>query len=65
MGYDLNRNWNQVSPWSHPTLNAIKNYLIDLDASKSVDMDMIIDLHAHASLMGAFIYGNSYDDVYR
>ena len=34
MGYDLNRHWNQVSPWSHPTLNAVKNYLLDLDASK-------------------------------
>lgn len=34
MGYDLNRHWNQVSPWSHPTLHTIKNVLIDLDASK-------------------------------
>ena len=29
------------------------------------DLDMVIDLHAHSSLSGAFIYGNSYDDVYR
>ncbi|OXA52511.1 Cytosolic carboxypeptidase 6 [Folsomia candida] len=65
MGYDLNRHWNQVSPWSHPTLHTIKNVLIDLDASKTIDLDMVIDLHAHASLMGCFIYGNAYDDVYR
>lgn len=28
-------------------------------------MDFVFDIHAHNSLHGAFIYGNSYDDVYR
>ncbi|CAG7659346.1 unnamed protein product [Allacma fusca] len=65
MGYDLNRHWNQVSPWSHPTLHAIKNFLLEMDASKTLELDMVIDMHAHSSLMGTFIYGNSYDDVYR
>lgn len=32
---------------------------------QSLDLDMVIDIHAHASLMGTFIYGNAYDDVYR
>jgi hypothetical protein len=26
---------------------------------------MIIDIHSHASLLGLFIVGNAYDDVYR
>ena len=26
---------------------------------------MVVDLHSHSSLMGLFVYGNSYDDVYR
>ncbi|CAL8082537.1 unnamed protein product [Orchesella dallaii] len=65
MGYDLNRQWNQISPWAHPTLSALRNYLIELDSSKTVELDMVIDLHAHTSLMSAFIHGNAYDDVYR
>lgn len=30
-----------------------------------MELDMVIDLHAHSSLMGSFIHGNAYDDVYR
>ena len=26
---------------------------------------MVIDIHSHVSLLGLFIVGNSYDDVYR
>ncbi|GIY90422.1 uncharacterized protein CEXT_552191 [Caerostris extrusa] len=26
---------------------------------------MYLDLHAHTGLLGAFVYGNSYTDVYR
>lgn len=28
-------------------------------------MDFVVDLHAHTSLKGCFIYGNTYEDVYR
>lgn len=28
-------------------------------------IDFVIDLHANSSLHGCFIYGNTYDDVYR
>ena len=28
-------------------------------------LDMVLDIHAHTALTGLFIYGNSYDDVYR
>jgi len=34
MGYDLNRHWNEVSSWSHPTLFSLKNYILQLDASQ-------------------------------
>ena len=27
--------------------------------------DLVLDIHAHTALTGLFIYGNSYDDVYR
>lgn len=29
------------------------------------EMDMYLDLHAHTGLLGAFVYGNTYSDVYR
>ncbi len=28
-------------------------------------LDLVIDIHSHVSLLGLFIVGNSYDDVYR
>ncbi len=30
-----------------------------------LELDTVVDLHSHSSLMGLFVYGNSYDDVYR
>ena len=30
-----------------------------------VQQDLILDIHAHASLLGTFVVGNAYDDVYR
>ncbi|XP_068082108.1 cytosolic carboxypeptidase 6 [Anabrus simplex] len=65
MGFDLNRSWHQISRWAHPTLHAVHDLLTELDASKETELDMVIDLHAHSSLQGVFIYGNTYDDVYR
>ena len=65
MGYDLNRQWNQVSTYAHPTIAAIKTHLLQVAANKTLELDMVLDLHAHSSLLGSFIYGNSYDDVYR
>ena len=29
------------------------------------ELDMVLDIHAHTALTGLFVYGNSYDDVYR
>lgn len=37
---------------------------LPLSLQKSV-LDMFVDIHAHSSLLGCFIYGNMYDDVYR
>jgi len=30
-----------------------------------MELDFVLDLHAHSSLHGVFVYGNTYDDVYR
>lgn len=65
VGHDLNRSWNHISPFLHPTLQATLKMLRELSSSECYQIDFVIDIHAHNSLTGAFIYGNTYDDVYR
>nr|XP_018914679.1 PREDICTED: cytosolic carboxypeptidase 6 [Bemisia tabaci] len=65
MGIDLNRAWHQVSEWIHPTLHATLSFINSLHQDKNLELDFILDLHAHSSLKGVFVYGNTYDDVYR
>ncbi|XP_042229939.1 uncharacterized protein LOC121871568 [Homarus americanus] len=65
MGFDLNRAWGEASPWGHPTIHAARDLLLHLDHAQWCELDLVLDLHAHSSLLGTFIYGNSYDDVYR
>ena len=38
-----------------------KNYVV----LGKYELDMVLDIHAHTALTGLFVYGNSYDDVYR
>lgn len=38
----------------------LNNYI-----AQCYQIDFVIDFHAHTSLNGAFIYGNTYEDVYR
>lgn len=39
--------------------------IIDDDLFQNMELDLVIDVHAHSSLHGVFTYGNAYDDVYR
>lgn len=32
---------------------------------QSYQIDFVLDLHAHTTSTGSFIYGNTYEDVYR
>ncbi|XP_011302716.1 cytosolic carboxypeptidase 6 [Fopius arisanus] len=65
MGVDLNRAWNRISDWIHPTLSATKTLLESLDKNTNIPLDCVLDLHAHTNATGLFVYGNTYDDVYR
>ncbi|XP_077865112.1 cytosolic carboxypeptidase 6-like [Saccoglossus kowalevskii] len=65
MGFDLNRHWQEPSPWAHPTLHATKQMLVELDSDPKSDLDFYIDVHAHSTLMNGFMYGNVYDDMER
>lgn len=65
MGFDLNRHWQEPSPWAHPTLVACKNLLMQLDEDANVHLDFYIDIHAHSTMMNGFMYGNIYDEEER
>ncbi|KAF6030990.1 AGBL4 [Bugula neritina] len=65
MGFDLNRHWQEPSPWAHPTVYATKNLVLDMDRCEDIDLDFYIDIHAHSTLMNGFMYGNVYEDITR
>uniref|UniRef100_A0A8D8VZJ2 Cytosolic carboxypeptidase 6 n=2 Tax=Cacopsylla melanoneura TaxID=428564 RepID=A0A8D8VZJ2_9HEMI len=65
VGLDLNRSYHHISEWSHPGIYSALTLITSLNQDKNLELDFIIDLHAHSSLKGLFIYGNSYDDIYR
>ena len=65
MGFDLNRHWQEPSPWAHPTLVACKNNLMELDSDENIHLDFYIDIHAHSTMMNGFMYGNIYDEEER
>ncbi|CAF0840405.1 unnamed protein product [Brachionus calyciflorus] len=65
MGFDLNRVWQDPSPWAHPELFAAKAQVLSLDKDPSMDLDFFIDIHAHSTMMNGFMYGNIYEDPNR
>ena len=44
MGHDLNRHWQEPSPWSHPTLYATKNLLMEMDANEVCSVTTAVHL---------------------
>ncbi len=45
MGFDLNRHWQDPSPWAHPTLHATKQYLMNLHSDPvSILIECILDV---------------------
>ena len=65
MGFDLNRHWNEPTPWAHPSICASKDVIMAFDANSNVDLDFFIDIHAHSTLNNCFMYGNVYDNEER
>jgi hypothetical protein len=65
LGMDLNRTWSRISKWIHPALLASKALLKSLDKDPKIPLDCVLDLHAHSNATGVFVYGNTYDNVYR
>ncbi|XP_044733780.1 cytosolic carboxypeptidase 6 [Chrysoperla carnea] len=65
IGMNLNNNYDKASIFIHPTIYELIKLLKSIDTSNQYHLDFIIDLHAHFNLMGTFIYGSTYDDIYR
>ena len=65
LGQNLNRHWHDPDPFTHPTVHTVRQVILNLDKDPNHELDMIVDIHSHISLLGLFIVGNSYDDVYR
>ena len=63
LGQDLNRHWHEPNRFLHPGIHAVRQLIHSYD--REHDLDMILDVHSHISLLGLFVVGNSYDDVYR
>ncbi|GMH52100.1 hypothetical protein TrST_g4224 [Triparma strigata] len=53
-GCNLNRFYDEPTLEAHPSIYAVKSYL----TSQKQNLKLYLDLHAHASKRGCFIYGN-------
>ena len=60
-GINLNRCYINPSPKFHPTIYAVKK--ITMHLAENDKFFAFLDLHAHATRKGIFIYGNSIDEL--
>ncbi|XP_077572657.1 cytosolic carboxypeptidase 6 [Stigmatopora nigra] len=65
MGFDLNRHWQDPSPWAHPTLHAVKQLIVHMSQDPTVSLEFYIDVHAHSTMLNGFMYGNVFEDEER
>ncbi|XP_026857100.1 cytosolic carboxypeptidase 6 isoform X2 [Electrophorus electricus] len=62
MGFDLNRHWQDPSPWAHPTLHAVKQLIVQMNQDPKVSLEFYIDVHSHSTMMNGFMYGNVFEE---
>ncbi|XP_056459268.1 cytosolic carboxypeptidase 6-like [Gadus chalcogrammus] len=65
MGFDLNRYWQDPSPWAHPTLHAVKQLIVQMNQDPRVNLEFYIDVHAHSTMLNGFMYGNVFEEEER
>lgn len=59
-GVNLNRMYDHPDPKFHPTIHATRALFQQLESTGR--LALYLDLHAHASRRGCFIFGNAWDD---
>nr|XP_033771416.1 cytosolic carboxypeptidase 6-like [Geotrypetes seraphini] len=65
MGFDLNRHWQDPSPWAHPTLYGVKQLIVEMHNNPKTSLEFYIDIHAHSTMMNGFMYGNIFEEEER
>lgn len=63
LGQNLNRFYHEPDPVTQPSIYAIKNYM--LQRCREGILHAFIDLHAHATKRGIFVFGNNLDTTER
>jgi murein tripeptide amidase MpaA len=58
MGYDLNRHWVDPDQWGQPEILAVKDLIMQYHQDPEVDLDFVIDIHAHSVATNGFMYCN-------
>ena len=59
-GFDLNRRWQEPSPYLTPILYAFKLFTKMIKEEREIDL--FCDMHGHYSHCGTFMYCNSYEN---
>jgi len=57
-GRNLNRYYDTATKQEHPTIYALRELFVKLHRETPGGLYMYVDLHAHATRRGAFLYGN-------
>ena len=59
LGLDLNRRWHEGSPWSVPTVHAVRELAKAYVAlPNAYNLEVFVDIHAHSTTMNGFVFAN-------